>query len=69
MGILSRIESITPTETKTICVVLPAEEVVKFDKLCRTYHLNRSRLVTLAMRTLREQVEVEVKQMKELVAA
>jgi hypothetical protein len=65
MGILSKIKSITPTETKTICVVLPAEEVVKFDALCRTYHLNRSRLVALAMKTLREQVEAE----KEPVAA
>jgi hypothetical protein len=59
MGLLSQLESISPTETRNICVSLPKREVMKFDALCRAYNLSRSQLVALAMKTLREQVEAE----------
>lgn len=68
MGILSKIESISPIETRNICVSIPKREVMKFDALCDTYNLSWSQLVALAMKTLREQVEAETA-MKDLVAA
>jgi hypothetical protein len=68
MDLLSKIKSISPIETKAICVNLPRREITKFDALADAYNLNRSQLIALAMKTFREQVEAETA-MKGLVAA
>jgi hypothetical protein len=61
MDVLSKLKSIAPAKTKAICVNLPEEEVRKFDILGETYNLNRSQLMTLAMKSLREQVDAEMR--------
>ena len=62
MGILSKIENVAPSKTRrTVCLTFPIDELDKFDALAEAHHLNRSKFMTLAMKTFREQVEAEKK--------